>query len=212
MMSVSNPDESAEKVNSRHVVIRISRDSVFARGRGGPRPRRIPEQLGSAVRQGRDVLENTAEALRWYRIATEQGHIGVPENGEEAVRWYRKAADKGVARAQYNLALRYATGVDVPIDFIHGHALFSLAAAQGLKSAIENKEILGALDPQGAGGGGGAQCGIETEGSAVGGIRAVPGRCYLTSESLTATSGTGLSNSDAWTAVTVVPRVGTDRH
>ena len=48
--------------------------------------------------------------------------LGVPENGAEAVRWYRKAADKGVARAQYNLALRYATGVDVPMDFIHGYA------------------------------------------------------------------------------------------
>ena len=108
--------------------------------------------------EGRGVPENDAEAARLYRLAAEQDYtsaqynlgvmysrgIGVPENGAEAVRWYRKAADKGVARAQYNLALRYATGVDVPMDFIHGYALFSLAAAQGLKSAIENKEKLGA--------------------------------------------------------------------
>ena len=69
---------------------------------------------------------------------------GVPENDAEAARLYRLAAEQDYTSAQYNLALRYATGVDVPMDFIHGHALFSLAAAQGLKSAIENKEKLGA--------------------------------------------------------------------
>ena len=68
---------------------------------------------------------------------------GVPENDVEAVRLYRLAAEQDCTSAQYSLALRYATGVNVPMDFIHGHALFILAAGQGLKSAIENKEKLG---------------------------------------------------------------------
>ena len=34
---------------------------------------------------------------------------GVPEDDAEAVRWYRLAADQGDAGAQHNLGLMYAT-------------------------------------------------------------------------------------------------------
>jgi TPR repeat protein len=57
--------------------------------------------------EGEGVPENNAEAVRWYRLAAEQGYAraqsnlgfmysngeGVPENNAEAVRWYRLAAE-----------------------------------------------------------------------------------------------------------------------
>ena len=59
-----------------------------------------------------NVGQNHAEAVRWYRLAAEQGHAGAQislglilegEDDAEAVRWYRLAADQGDAFAQYNL-------------------------------------------------------------------------------------------------------------
>ena len=39
---------------------------------------------------------------------------GVPENDAEAVKWYRLAAEQGGARAQSNLGFMYETGRGVP--------------------------------------------------------------------------------------------------
>ena len=41
---------------------------------------------------------------------------GVPEDDAEAVRWYRLAADQGHAGAQYNLGVMYANGEGVVED------------------------------------------------------------------------------------------------
>ena len=76
---------------------------------------------------GEGVPENDAEAVKWYRLAAEQGHAdaqfnlgnmyargdGVPENDAEAVKWYRLAAEQGDAVAQYNLGVMYANGEGV---------------------------------------------------------------------------------------------------
>ena len=70
-----------------------------------------------------------AEALRWYRLAAEQGanataqySIGVmyatgrsvPQDDAEAVRWWRLAAEQGHADAQSNLRVMSAAGRGVP--------------------------------------------------------------------------------------------------
>jgi hypothetical protein len=39
---------------------------------------------------------------------------GVPQDDVEAVRWYRLAADQGHANAQYNLGVMYDIGAGVP--------------------------------------------------------------------------------------------------
>ena len=41
---------------------------------------------------------------------------GVPQDAAEAVRWYRLAAEQGLARAQTNLGFMYANGSGVPQD------------------------------------------------------------------------------------------------
>ena len=72
---------------------------------------------------GRGVDKDDAEAVKWFRLAADQGYaaaqcnLGVMyANGQgiinkdeaEAVKWYRLAADQGYALAQYNLGVMYA--------------------------------------------------------------------------------------------------------
>ena len=71
-------------------------------------------RLGFMYSIGEGVLEDDAEAVRWYRKAAEQGDAGaqnnlglmyangegVPEDDAEAVRWFHKAAEQGLVNAQ----------------------------------------------------------------------------------------------------------------
>ena len=65
---------------------------------------------------------------------------GVPEDDAEAVRWYRLAAEQGYAGAQLNLGLMYANAEGVPKDDVTAYAWLNIAAAQGQSSANEGKE------------------------------------------------------------------------
>ena len=56
---------------------------------------------------------------------------GVPEDDKEAVKWYRLAAEQGHAQAQYNLGLMYANGEGVPEDDKEAVKWYRLAAEQG---------------------------------------------------------------------------------
>jgi TPR repeat protein len=65
--------------------------------------------LGVKYANGQGVPQNDAEAMRWYRLATEQGHAtaqnnvgnmyadgqGVPQDYAEAMKWYRLSAEQG---------------------------------------------------------------------------------------------------------------------
>ena len=55
---------------------------------------------------------------------------GVPQDDIEAVRWYRLAADQGIAVAQITLGLMYGTGRGVPQDDVQAHMWFNLAASR----------------------------------------------------------------------------------
>ena len=55
---------------------------------------------------------------------------GAPQDDVEAVRWYRLAADQGDAIAQYQLGLAYRDGEGVPQDDIQAHMWFNLAASR----------------------------------------------------------------------------------
>ena len=67
---------------------------------------------------------------------------GVPQNYGEAVRWYRLAADQGHASAQRNLGGMYAAGRGVPQDDVAAHMWANLAAAQGDETARELRDYL----------------------------------------------------------------------
>ena len=66
---------------------------------------------------------------------------GVPEDDAEAVRWYRLAAEQGLAAAQLNLGGSYANGEGVPEDHVLAYIWSNLAAAQGAEFAQENKDL-----------------------------------------------------------------------
>ena len=52
---------------------------------------------------------------------------GVPQYYQEAVKWYRLAAEQGFA--QFNLGVSYELGHGVPQDFVRAHMWYSVAAA-----------------------------------------------------------------------------------
>ena len=91
---------------------------------------------------GEGVPENDPEAVRWFRLAADQGDAdaqsnlgvmyangeGVLEDDPEAVKWLRLAADQGVVAAQFNLGVMYANGGGLPEDYVLGYAWLNLAA------------------------------------------------------------------------------------
>ena len=112
--------------------------------------------LGVMYANGKGVPLDYAEALKWYRMAADQGHAkaqnnlgfmyfngkGVPQDYAEALKWYRMAAEQGNAEAQRNLGNRYATGQGVPQqDYVLAHMWCNLAAAQGDESAIKCRDL-----------------------------------------------------------------------
>ena len=74
------------------------------------------QALGDRYRLGIGVKQNGAQAIRFYKMAAEQGvpeaqfalaeiyrypEAGTPDY-TEAARWYRRAADEGLPEAQFN--------------------------------------------------------------------------------------------------------------
>ncbi len=100
---------------------------------------------------GRGVPQDDAEAVRWYRLAAEQGYANaqyniahmyrngraVPQAAAETVRWFRLAAEQGVAAAQLALGVSYATGQGVAQDYVQAHMWANLGAS---RSTGEDRE------------------------------------------------------------------------
>jgi hypothetical protein len=101
---------------------------------------------------GEGVPKDIAEAVRWFRLAADQGDVyaqynlgvkyvkgeGVPQDSAEAVRWFRLAADQGAARAQCHLGFMYENGKGVPADDDEAVKWYRLAAEQGSPTAQAN--------------------------------------------------------------------------
>ena len=102
-------------------------------------------ELGRRYEGGREVVQDYAVAVSWYRRAAEQGHApgqtglgfmygtgrGVLQDDAEAVRWYRRSAAQGNARAQHNLGVLYRDGRGVAQDDAEAVRWFRRAAEQG---------------------------------------------------------------------------------
>ncbi len=102
------------------------------------------------------LTEDDEEAVRWYRLAAEQGNAGgqsalgsmyargegVPEDDEEAAWWYRLAAEQGYAGGQSALGSMYARGEGVPEDDREAVRWYRLAAEQGWVNAQYNLGLM----------------------------------------------------------------------
>ncbi|HIN76006.1 MAG TPA: sel1 repeat family protein, partial [Rhodospirillales bacterium] len=97
-----------------------------------------------------------AEAIKWFRKGIAQDNhwaqhnlgymysqgYGVPQNNFKAAKWFRKAANQGNADPQSNLGAMYLTGNGVPQDFELSYIWLTVAAANGAKFALENRNIV----------------------------------------------------------------------
>ena len=104
---------------------------------------------------GRSVLKDDAEAVKWYRLAAEQGPAGaqyalglsyrtgegVLKDAAEAARWYRLAAEQGVASAQYTLGVMYAKGEGVLKDDAEAQYALGLSYGAGLGGVLEDSVL-----------------------------------------------------------------------
>jgi uncharacterized protein len=91
-----------------------------------------PFILGVTYDGGTGVLQDNAEAMKWYRKAADQGEAnaqcnlgtmyltgqGVRQDYLEALKWYRNAAARGNANAQFNLGKMFDNGDGVPQDYV----------------------------------------------------------------------------------------------
>ncbi len=107
---------------SPHFARRLSDRPAAFSSAGRPRQRQRPVHSRRHYARGQGVPQNYAEAVKWYRLAADQGNAfaqynlglmyangeGVPQNYAEALKWYRLAADQGNAFAQINLGVMYA--------------------------------------------------------------------------------------------------------
>ena len=69
---------------------------------------------------------------------------GVPQDYAEALRWYRLAAEQGNTSAQFRLGVAYGTGRGVPQDYVSAHMWLNLAAATGDEEARKARERVAA--------------------------------------------------------------------
>ncbi len=100
---------------------------------------------------GQGVSKDKTEAMKWYRLAADQGrsdaqyqlgHLSYQQNNyAEAAKWFRLAAEQGRPDAQSNLGVMYAEGEGVPQDDVQALMWFTLAAEQNHKDAMENRDI-----------------------------------------------------------------------
>jgi hypothetical protein len=95
------------------------------------------------------IEKNPAEAVKWYRMAADQGYAhaqcnlgvcydtgqGVAKDPVEAVRWMRKAAEQGHAGAQFNLGVCYQLGKGIDKDLVEAVKWMRKAAEQGYANA-----------------------------------------------------------------------------
>jgi len=123
----------------------VPREAPESRPFTGQDEARALFNTGVMFDRGRGVPQDYAEAVRWYRLAAEQGlaeaqynlgqmfaqGYGVTKDSAMAVYWYRLAAQQGLAAAQFNLGMRYYRGNGVRQDYGQAREWFRLAAEQG---------------------------------------------------------------------------------
>ena len=110
-------------------------------------------EIGRAYFDGKNGKpKNYEEAVKWFRMAAEQGYhwgqfnlglcydlgCGVAQDYTEAVNWYHKAAEQGNANAQYNLGVCYDNGYGVDQDSTEAVKWFRMAAEQEIVGAQYN--------------------------------------------------------------------------
>jgi TPR repeat protein len=113
--------------------------------------------------EGFGVPQDYAEAMRWMRLAAEQGMTsaqyilgtmhaggyGVLRNDIEAAKWLRLAAEHGQECAQRELGIMFDHGLGVPRDPVQAYMWFSLGIWAGHKDDEQYlQKLAGKMTPE----------------------------------------------------------------
>ena len=112
--------------------------------------------LGWMYNEGKGVIQDYKESVKWYTKAAEQGlaeaqynlgymyanEQGVIQDYKEAAKWWKKSAEQGYSKSQFSLGLMYVQTKGVIQDFVMAHMYFNIAAVSGYKDAIKNRGIV----------------------------------------------------------------------
>lgn len=112
--------------------------------------------MGAVYDAGIGVGMHKAEAVKWYRLASEQGyapaaynlgHIfatgdGVVADDAEAFRQFLRGAEAGDAPSACRLGLIYLNGIGVPSDLNKAFKWYSESAGKGYPLAMTNLGLL----------------------------------------------------------------------
>ena len=110
---------------------------------------------------GQGVSQDFAEAVKWTRLAADQGNAwaqhnmgviyangwGVPEDHAEAVKWYRLAAEQGHDFAQFSLGNMYRLGQCVPQDNVQAYKWFDLSASRNVGAFVNRDRVAAKMTP-----------------------------------------------------------------
>jgi localization factor PodJL len=113
-------------------------------------------ELASRLVEGRGVVRDAAEGMRWLEKAAAQNYTpaayrlgalyekgtGAEHSLKTALQWYKKAAQSGHVRAMHNLGVLLADGVNDRPDYIAAAAMFRRAAQHGLRDSQYNIAVL----------------------------------------------------------------------
>ena len=115
-------------------------------------------KLIACLLRGIGVPQSSAEAFKWFRLASEQGvanaqynlglmyaiGYGAPQDSVEAFKWFHLAAEQGVASVQINLGVMYSNGDSVLQDNVIAHMWYNLASANGLPDGGKSRDKIAA--------------------------------------------------------------------
>jgi hypothetical protein len=67
---------------------------------------------------------------------------GVPDDDKTAVKWFRLAAEQGNISAQFNLGKMYHFGDGVQQDFVYAHMWWDIVASSGDKDGVTFRDAV----------------------------------------------------------------------
>jgi TPR repeat protein len=113
---------------------------------------RAANAKGDYATQLRITRPLAAQGEEWAQVSLGDLYAngqGVVQDNAEAVKWWKLASAQGSAIAQSNLGNMYASGRGIVQDYVRAHMWFNLAAVSGNKLSIKNRDVAaGRMTPQ----------------------------------------------------------------
>tara|TARA_B100000989_G_C19458684_1_gene435221 strand:+ start:98 stop:700 length:603 start_codon:yes stop_codon:yes gene_type:complete len=98
---------------------------------------------------GVGIPTNKKEALKWYKLASDNNHkiaqfnLGwiyyhgenIEKDNFEAFKYYKKSATQGYNKAQFNLAILHFSGEGTIKDYVRAYKWFKISSINGIKES-----------------------------------------------------------------------------